>query len=134
MDIQQLFNVMRDAARSDRSKYHLTLGALIAGLEKTDGAAFVQFDNGSSPGSFDSYRGYYSDLSIEPSDAPRIVASLLEEARTALGKTYEGYKGGDFLMGEDTPLWTAPYSECGLAIVELVISSDGVTLKTKNLD
>ena len=32
------------------------------------------------------------------------VAALLEILRGAVGKTFEGWKGGDFLMSEKTPL------------------------------
>jgi hypothetical protein len=30
----------------------------------------------------------------------------------ALGTTYGGYKGGDFTMYDDSPLWVANYGEC----------------------
>ena len=30
-----------------------------------------------------------------------------------MGQVFEGYKGGDFMMGALTPLWVAAYGNCG---------------------
>lgn len=37
------------------------------------------------------------------------AGQFLEMLKEAVGKTYEGYKGGDFEMTEDTPMWVANY-------------------------
>jgi hypothetical protein len=30
----------------------------------------------------------------------------------AIGKTYTGYKGGEYVMGKVTPVWVANYGNC----------------------
>ena len=88
---------------------------------------------GNAPGDLISYRGYYSDLAFEPGDRCVTVKELLERANEANGDTFTGYKGGDFVMGDDTPLWAAPYGSTGLAIVDIKCGDD-VELICKNLD
>lgn len=48
-----------------------------------------------------SWRGIYAELAFEPAENVTI-GSMLACAKEALGKTYQGYKGGDFTMGEYT--------------------------------
>lgn len=132
--LQRMVNAMNEVSKRDRAKYHLTLGALIEKLEGVSPGLSVKFSSGQGPGDADSYRGYYSDLSFEPTDRDVTAGDLLDRAKTALNATFHGYKGGDFVMGPDTQLWTAPYSECGLAIVGFVADELGVTLETKDLD
>jgi len=43
-----------------------------------------------------SYRGYYDRLAFEPKENVS-VADMLIDAKKALGKTYTGWKGGEFL-------------------------------------
>jgi hypothetical protein len=55
-----------------------------------------------------SYRGYYQDLAIgwtnvfTPSPSIEVYKALL---RAAQGQLFEGWKGGDFMMGPETILW-----------------------------
>lgn len=51
-----------------------------------------------------SYRGYYYELAFEPADNVS-VGSMLEAAKSALGTTYTGYKGGDYTMDAYTDCW-----------------------------
>jgi len=132
--LQRMVNAISAASRRDRSRYHLTLGELIEKLEGVSPGWSVKFSSGKGPGDADSYRGYYSDLSFEPTDRDVTAGDLLDRAKTALNATFTGYKGGDFVMGPDTPLWTAPYGCCGLAIVGFAADDLGVTLETKDLD
>lgn len=78
---------------------------LIERLEKEDPKKTLArgFDNPHS------YRGYYDQLAFEPCEGPITVGRLLQFARSALGATYQGWKGGDFTMG--------PYTDCHLAEV-----------------
>ena len=71
-------------------------------------------------GDFKSYRGYYQYLSIVPSTSRTTVSEVLEKARNCIGKVFEGYKGGDFLMTEDTFIWCSDwrYSD-GLLLVDV---------------
>lgn len=79
---------------------HLRLGQLIARLAEEDRARIVPvgFHNPHS------YRGYYEDLAFER--ATNItVGEMLSAAKSALGATYQGWKGGDYQMGEWTSTW-----------------------------
>ena len=98
---------------------------------------------GSEPaGQLGSYRGYYNQLTIYRSieltfqgPKPVTVAELLTDARNADGKTFTGYKGGDYAMGLSTPVWADDYGNAdGLAIVELIQDSDRVTIITFNIN
>lgn len=51
-----------------------------------------------------SYRGYYYDLAFEI-ETETTVGAMLAAARKALGATYQGWKGGEYTMGEHTDVW-----------------------------
>lgn len=61
-------------------------------------------------GAPDSYRGYYEDLAFEPATNVTI-GSMLDNAKYALGRTFTGYKGGEYRMTEWTDCWIAEYGE-----------------------
>lgn len=130
MDIQKLFDSMNEVSRRTRSEYHLTLGAAIKVAETATGV--VRFHDEGGPGEEMSYRGYYSDLSFEYSE-PKPAAAFLAQCRKALGTTYEGYKGGDFVMKEDTPLWRATYGATGDAIISATIEGGDLVLHCKQI-
>lgn len=94
-------------------KEQLTLGGLIAAMEKRPRDEEVRFVFGSFVArSLGSYRGYYDHLAIEYDDnwrKPETVAAWLEKLRGAIGETYSGYKGGDYVMSEATPMWASNY-------------------------
>lgn len=115
----------------------ISLGSLIDKLAKCDPEREVMFDwCGMGPTTFDSYRGYYDHLAVGYEDNHCIRAGeLLELAKAACGETYTGWKGGDYRMDRDTPVWVANPGHCyGTAIVD--VDSDGwrVTLVTKQCD
>lgn len=87
-DMQKLVDAMGDAARAERSNYHLTLGAAIAKLEAMDAALPVicSDDTSSAPGYAMSYRGYYSDLAFAPVPATD-VGAFLATCKNALDTT-----------------------------------------------
>ena len=94
----------------------MTLGDLIKELGKADPNRVLP-DGFMGP---HSYRGDYCDLAFEPKkDVP--VGVMLADARGALGQTYSGYKGGDFLMSEYTPVHLASYGETGEEIGPLLL-------------
>ncbi len=62
-----------------------------------------------------SYRGYYDQLAFEPMQNVT-VGAMLADAKSALGQTFQGYKGGDYEMGEWTEVWLAHYGQCGEGI------------------
>ena len=84
------------------------LHELIEELEKHDPAKKVKrgFDGPHS------YRGYYDELAFEPT-GETTVGAMLKAARSALGETYQGWKGGDFKMDEWTPCHLAYVGDCG---------------------
>ena len=45
------------------------------------------------------------------------MKEILKEALLAHGKTFEGYKGGEFTMEGDTPVWYSHYGTTGPAIM-----------------
>jgi hypothetical protein len=87
----------------------MTLGALITMLEAKG------HQNAVCPAGFSdphSYRGFYEDVAFVP--ARNItVADMLEAARSALGATYEGWKGGDYTMDWETSCWLAFEGDTG---------------------
>jgi len=67
-----------------------------------------------------SYRGYYDQLAFEPAQNVTI-ASMTKHAKESLGKTFAGYKGGEYKMGEYTDVWLAEYGCTGDMMGELLI-------------
>ena len=86
----------------------MTLGELIEILQKADPDHVCKVGFGAPM----SYRGYYDELAFEPAENVT-VASMLKNARSALGGTFIGYKGGEFLMSEHTDCWLAHYGHTG---------------------
>jgi hypothetical protein len=124
-----------------------TLGQLIDALKKQPKDAIVSYEFGYfAPTTLASYRGYYEDLAlgyVEPEYAKRpTVASLLVELEAAVGATFEGWKGGQYRMDRDTPVYVANPGECpGTGIVGVESIDDGhmegdgrVLLKTELVD
>lgn len=99
-----------------------TVGALLQALEKCPSRATVLFDfAGFRPGDFDSYRGYYECLSIEPRSPeqkmpvtgnhiePETVAAFFLRLTEMIGKHITGYKGGEYLVTKETAIWVSYY-------------------------
>lgn len=106
LDLQALVDGMSAQWQKERADKQMTLGQLIEALEAMDAATPVNVS-----AELNSYRGYYCDLSIEPGAST--AGELLAECKDAMGEVFEGYKGGDFLMGRTTPMWVADYGRCG---------------------
>lgn len=79
---------------------HLALGELIKVLEAEppDKRIKLGFTRPHS------YRGYYEDLAFELRGNVTIGA-MLADAKSALGATFTGWKGGDYVMSEWTQTW-----------------------------
>lgn len=91
------------------------LGALIEALRFAPKDADVQFDFCYlSPTSVASYRGYYDHLALgwDAKAWPKVTA-VLAELESAVGKTFEGWKGGNYRMSLETPLWVSNRGETG---------------------
>ena len=114
MNLQAVMDGMSAQWQRERAETQLTLGKLIAALKAMPAGAEVANLRGAH-----SYRGYYSDLAFEKCDDTRPASELLDECSAAMGKVFEGYKGGDFAMTERTPVWVAHYSSCGDKLMAL---------------
>lgn len=109
-----------------RSQTQMTLGKLIETLKSLDPERRIV-----GLGDPMSYRGYYSDLSFDPSTEILTVAAALHRAKECMGEKFMGYKGGDFYMSAATPLWSANYGDCGFRIMGLNLAVDPITLDLK---
>ena len=99
MDISVLIDGLNAQWQRERAETQMTLGKLIADLEAMPKGACV-----ANLKSAHSYRGYYSDLAFEKGEGQRPAAELLAECKAAMGKVFEGYKGGNYVMGALTPV------------------------------
>jgi hypothetical protein len=121
--IQAMINGMNAEFQRERAGSQMTLGRMISILSEMPKDLEVK-----GLGDLDSYRGYYCDLAFEPSGDAKTVEELLEICCGAMGKVFEGYKGGEYVMGAKTPLWLAFYGDCGDKIMG--INKDG-TIETE---
>ena len=83
---------------------------------------------------FISYRGYYDGLAIVYSlkDRAMKVEDLLKMAKFINGKYLEGYKGGDYLMDEETPIYIDDYGDYrGIKLIGTKIEDKKVILITR---
>ena len=97
----------------ERAASQMTLGKLIERLEAMPPETMIE--GICKP---HSYRGYYSDLAFERGEKVT-SANAVEMCRGCMVKVFEGYKGGDFLMGRGTPVWLASYGCCGKKIIDV---------------
>lgn len=112
-------------------KRQITLGQLIQLLSHVDPKKEVRFDFARfTPGSLDSYRGYYGQLALSWGEDTKTAGDLLKECRETVGKVMQGYKGGDFTMHESTPVWVANYGDCHDTALVGVEDSYSVILET----
>lgn len=105
-------------------------------LEALPADAEVVFDFGASPAKLCSWRGIYAQLTLMYDDVGKAatVAGLLVDARAADGKTYTGYKGGDYVMSLDTPVWADDYGDCNYrGLIGTRIDDGKVVLITADL-
>lgn len=114
MSIEAMMNGLSEQWKRERAETQMTLGKLITALE-----AMPKETQVANMRRAHSYRGYYSDLAFEREPGTREAGELLTECRNAMGRVFEGYKGGDFVMGETTPVWVADYGRCGDKLMAL---------------
>lgn len=139
MDLQEILENATAKMRADRLKNspQLTLGELIAKLEpiaekqeevkkKYDHEAEVVFDfEYLKPTGLSSWRGSYAELALEfDGEKGFTVSEFIALLKGAIGKTYTGYKGGDFVMGKTTPIWVANWGNSGNTGVIGVIDNE----------
>ena len=118
MDLQTYIQNAVKASRANTlaNSDQLTLGELILKLEpivknQKDGEeATVRYDfEYLFPTSIDSWRGSYNELALnfETQGEEMKVSEFLNMLKECIGKTFTGYKGGDFTMHKGTPIWVA---------------------------
>ena len=117
--------IMRNKIQADRAEQmktssQLTLGELILKIEQVSPTyinhkekeedKIVKYDFGYfKPTFLMSWRGSYCELAIGYSEEEKdkTVKEFLKELKEAIGKTYQGYKGGDYVMGKNSPIFEA---------------------------
>lgn len=142
VDMQEYFDLKMQEFAFERSKNMVTLGELISMLKTFDRERSVfigdvELGYEVTPICLSSYRGYYSDLQIEyAASAPDVtVGELTAWLEEAIGKTYCGYKGGDFTMSKITPVWVDNCGSCrGVAVSEVVEIDGRVVIKTVSIE
>jgi hypothetical protein len=149
MDWQEIIDnaVEMQRANDMKTSEQLTLGELILKLEHIeDKSKPVIFDEQYHPTNLDSWRGSYCELALEYAQTGKklSVEKLLKKLKDAIGTTFYGYKGGDFLMGKTTPIWIANYGESSgfthngdiwtQAVVNVSQNEQTVILETRNIE
>lgn len=71
----------------------------------------------------DSYRGYYQELAVEPADFPVTIETLINTLRDSIGETFQGYKGGEYMMEEDSTVFYASYGCTGPEITKAFLKN-----------
>ena len=146
MDIQALVDNALAKQRMEELKNspQLLLGELILKLEAVKNKDFPLFIDimDKRPKGINSWRGSYCELAIQTEGFGRYntdvvsyhssygdsyeqkdigkenptVAEWIEVLKEAIGKTFVGYKGGDYLMSKNTPVWLAEYGHSSFKI------------------
>lgn len=94
----------------------MNLGTLITKLEEADQTLRV-------PKGFaepHSWRGSYDELAFEPISGV-YVSDMLKSAKEAIGTTYTGWKGGEFVMSLETECYIAEEGTCGEPLTEILM-------------
>lgn len=86
------------------------------------------------PTDIDSWRGSYSELALDYQNKVGMemtVTDFLDMLTMCIGKTFVGYKGGEYVMGIGTPIWVANSGKSGsTAVVGVVNNGHSVILVT----
>jgi len=157
-NLQEVLDNMIQAKRAEEMKTspQLTLGELILKLENA-----ISYEDLSTtmerknlpvvfdiepyrPVNIDSWRGSYCELALKYAGNESrafTVTELLRLLKSVIGRTLEGYKGGEFLMGKITPVWVANYGETDgfredgyTAVVDVIEEKDKIIIKTKAME
>jgi hypothetical protein len=158
--LQKSLSSIVKAERAERfgQSEQLSLGELISKLEallpnqeaikkKYEHEASVSFDfEYAIPTGLSSWRGIYAELAItfdfigyehfnkeKPEEMP--ISKFVTMLKSAIGKSYTGWKGGDFIMGKTTPLWVANDGNAGnTAVVGIQDNEYEIILLTKYIN
>ena len=143
MDLQTYIDNAMKVRRADSlaKSDQLTLGKMILKLDPIVQKQKERIDEGKPeaevrydfeylfPTSIDSWRGSYAELALNFIDSqrganpiePMKVSEFNQMLKDTIGKTFTGYKGGEFLMSQHTPVWVANYGNSGnTAVIDIV--------------
>lgn len=104
---------------------HLELGEIVARLRREDPAKRLKLGFLHPH----SYRGYYEQLAFELVRSVT-VGEMLAAAESALGETFQGWKGGDYTMKDWTDTWlvseegTSAGETIGEVLLELMLANE----------
>lgn len=115
--LQAVFDSYLKSVEKDRAETQMTLGDLIERLQQLPEDAKICFTEPHS------YRGYYSDLAFEPTQEAISPQEALNLCYSVRGAVLEGYKGGDFPMHDNVPVWISYYGCTGVKLID--INDDG---------
>ena len=95
----------------------------------------VYFDYGAFPeAGVSSYRGSYDEAMISPADGGTAITNkeLQDSIKKRIGTYMSGYKGGEYLIESETPLWVAEYGQWpGRAIRGVERNGNSLTIITE---
>lgn len=135
-NLQKELDAFCDFMRDKRKRSQMTLGEIIKRLTELMEKDRTIKVNISSP---HSYRGYYHDLAFEQTLEPVPVGVALKTALSALDSIFTGYKGGEFRMRSDAPVWIAFYGYCGPKLLEIkddgsLVLGEEIEMKVEEVD
>ena len=133
MNLQQYLDSVSKSRRTAilEQNDQLTLGQLIKKIQviadiqaEREDEATVRYDfEYLFPNAADSWRGDYSELALNYNvDGEEMkVSEFLSMLKECVGKSFSGWKGGEYRMTEDTPVWVANPGKSGnTAVIEVV--------------
>lgn len=139
MNIQDYLDGIIKSNRRQRisESDQLTIGEIISkvkAISDKEGELHVQYDFADLyPTDIDSWRGSYDELALNHSSGgDKLTGSeFVRMLGLCIGKTFTGYKGGEYVMSEDTPVWVANYGDVGsTAVVDVVETHYSILLIT----
>lgn len=117
---------MTETKQDQPTPRHMSLGEIIERLQREDPSKRVRLGFRYPH----SYRGYYHDIAFEWHRSVT-VGEMLADAESAMGATFQGWKGGDYTMKEFTSAWLVrEEGECGESIGAVLLDlllADAVT-------
>lgn len=135
--------VAASRAKSFAESDQLTLGEIILKIEaiverhksfegKEEATVYYDFEH-LFPTKIDSWRGIYAELALNWQTEGEVMrlGDFLKMLKEALGKTFIGYKGGEFVMSKNTPVWVANCGNSGnTAVIDIVDNTYSVIIIT----
>lgn len=97
---------------------NLTISSALEILNQYDKNKIVELGWGEDSGH--SNRGYYSDLGLEP-QYNVTIGEMIDELKNCVGRTFTGWKGGEFEMDMNTDIHLSNEGSCGTNISNIFL-------------